>query len=623
MKLAYVWIGKLNDNIYVDYNLGSDYYFHFKNDTNTLHAEENHNYIKDFFQLTEPKNGVLKKETNSAPHIEINAIVGENGTGKTTILEAISEIVAKNYKNKYVLVYEREGVYTYVSREKIKINSDVLTFDVTSNGLPKAYTLYYSNVFDVGYFQYKSKKNNKFGNYTTNSLLEKADNVQGFLWKELTTQIEFVSYFKGNLFSEHFNIPKEIMLKVQHKHEFNYSVTPELKKAIENISRFEVMQKIFSSSNTNTKFKGFYFNYLKSIMYYYFYSILDLVYEVYPKESKDRFNGLFKRFKSAIDKIEEYFKQVPTGSLSDFRPILIKYLVGTNKNLKFPLPLEKTLKILQKIEKECNDLYGILTSNLIQSIYQFSATFSFKDVPLEILHIFAKWQRMNLGGLEWHTLSSGQYAMLSMFARLFDASRNMVKVPKVDLTLLLIDESELYFHPQWQKEWISVLLAGLTKLFDKHQSTIQVILTTHSPFLLSDIPSDRVLFLDKIDNQVVSRNQLDDVPLTFGANIHQLYAHSFFLKGGLMGSFAKRKINQIAERLIHSSDEEMKNNNDAIVKQIHLIGEPIIKNKLIDIYKQRMQLTVHNELAVQKEMDDLKKRISKLEEILQKRGDLE
>ena len=33
------------------------------------------------------------------------------------------------------------------------------------------------------------------------------------------------------------------MLKVQHKHEFNYSVIPELEKAIENISRFEVMQK--------------------------------------------------------------------------------------------------------------------------------------------------------------------------------------------------------------------------------------------------------------------------------------------------------------------------------------------------------------------------------------------
>ena len=40
MKLVYVWIEKLNDNIHVEYNLGSDYYFHFKNDTNTLHGEK-------------------------------------------------------------------------------------------------------------------------------------------------------------------------------------------------------------------------------------------------------------------------------------------------------------------------------------------------------------------------------------------------------------------------------------------------------------------------------------------------------------------------------------------------------------------------------------------------------
>ncbi len=615
MKLVYVWIEKLNHNIYIDYNLGSSYFFKFENDENILHVRNNHHYINDFFQMKDINSSLL--------NIEINAIVGENGTGKTTILEAIGEIATKKYKNKYILVYEKDGVYTYVSQQKnIKVNSDMIIKRIS---MPKFNTLYYSNVFDVRFFQNESKEKSMLENYTTNSLLKNADNVQSFLWKELTTQIEFVSFFKGDLFSEHFHIPKEIMLRVQPKHEFNYPVLSMLKNAVENLNRFEVLEKIFGPIfPANMKHKGFYFNYIKNIMYYYFYSILDLVYEVYPAVPKEKLIGLFKRFEEAINEIEKKIKKVSNFSLSDLHPILISYLVETKNHVKYPLPFKETSQLIKKVEKECKELYGLLTNDLMQEISHYSVTFSFKDLPLEILQIFTKWHRMNLGGLEWHTLSSGQYAMLSMFARLFEASRNMVKKPQVDLTLLLIDESELYFHPQWQKDWITVLVTGLKKLFNQHERTIQVILTTHSPFLLSDIPSDRVLFLDKVDdNQVISRNQLDDVPLTFGANIHHLYAHSFFIKDGLMGSFAKQKINQIAEKLIHSSDDEITYDNEEIVKQIHLIGEPIIKNKLIDIYKQRKQLLIPSELTIQKEMDQLRKRINLLEEFLQKRGDLE
>ena len=86
-------------------------------------------------------------------------------------------------------------------------------------------------------------------------------------------------------------------------------------------------------------------------MYYYFYSILDLVYEVYPDQPKDRFNGLFKRFTLAINRIEEKIKQGSTLSFSDFRPMLINYLVGTNKTLKIPITIEKTSELLQKLKK--------------------------------------------------------------------------------------------------------------------------------------------------------------------------------------------------------------------------------------------------------------------------------
>lgn len=53
--------------------------------------------------------------------------------------------------------------------------------------------------------------------------------------------------------------------------------------------------------------------------------------------------------------------------------------------------------------------------------------------------------------LEWYSLSSGEYALLSMFSRIFNAANQLERSSIPNLVLLLIDEGELYFHPQWQK----------------------------------------------------------------------------------------------------------------------------------------------------------------------------
>ena len=48
--------------------------------------------------------------------------------------------------------------------------------------------------------------------------------------------------------------------------------------------------------------------------------------------------------------------------------------------------------------------------------------------------------------------------------------------------LLLIDEIDLYLHPEWQQEFISVLLNELEKQFPDKK--IQLVFSTHSPLLL-------------------------------------------------------------------------------------------------------------------------------------------
>ncbi len=105
------------------------------------------------------------------------------------------------------------------------------------------------------------------------------------------------------------------------------------------------------------------------------------------------------------------------------------------------------------------------------------------------------------------------------------------------------------------------------------------IISTHSPFLLSDIPKQNIIFLDKEKNgncKVV--DALKDKKQTFGANIHTLLSDSFFMEDGLMGEFAKGKIDKVIKLL---NKEKLEEKELKYCEQIiSIIGEPIVKNQL-------------------------------------------
>ena len=111
--------------------------------------------------------------------------------------------------------------------------------------------------------------------------------------------------------------------------------------------------------------------------------------------------------------------------------------------------------------------------------------------------------------------------------------------------LLLIDEVDLYLHPEWQRQILNDLLNAIKEAFPKN--FVQVIITSHSPIILSDIPRGNSIFLQCQDGKIVQEKHEIQ---TFGANIYSLYKDAFFIKDGLaMGSFARETINSWIEEI--------------------------------------------------------------------------
>jgi hypothetical protein len=180
---------------------------------------------------------------------------------------------------------------------------------------------------------------------------------------------------------------------------------------------------------------------------------------------------------------------------------------------------------------------------------------------------------------------------------------------------IVLDEIELYYHPEWQRTYIADLIDYIGKINPenlKHIKGVNITFLTHSPYILSDIPDTYILKLLK-GSPVPHK----DGESTFGANIHDLLANDFFMRNGFMGEWAKRQIEETIKYLnLKQCEKEIKELSaknsllkeeqsylDALIKEkdvlnlsvfnrdfkyyeriVELIGEPVIKNKIRAMY---------------------------------------
>ena len=152
--------------------------------------------------------------------------------------------------------------------------------------------------------------------------------------------------------------------------------------------------------------------------------------------------------------------------------------------------------------------------------------------------------------IAFETLSSGErqqaYAISSLLYHLdnlnsvSDDRNSQGRIAYRNVNIIL-EEIELYFHPELQQQFVKFLLDGIAQMSLSAIEGINIMIVTHSPYVLSDIPHNNVLALKK---EACNAQKID--LKTFGANIHDILKNSFFLSGGSMGCFAQWEVGHIA-----------------------------------------------------------------------------
>ncbi|MBF0126786.1 MAG: AAA family ATPase [Magnetococcales bacterium] len=140
------------------------------------------------------------------------------------------------------------------------------------------------------------------------------------------------------------------------------------------------------------------------------------------------------------------------------------------------------------------------------------------------------------GWRSFQSLSGGERTLLTQFIlmplHLKDLQDARPPWPgQGDLSvLLLLDEVETALHPRWQRKYLDILVRNL-KI---NGVQLQVILSTHSPFVVTDLPAQHYHFF--------TVNAERPPEKTFFANIHDLFKEGFFLDRPISGALAEREM---------------------------------------------------------------------------------
>ena len=193
-------------------------------------------------------------------------------------------------------------------------------------------------------------------------------------------------------------------------------------------------------------------------------------------------------------------------------------------------------------------------------------------------------------------ISTGELRFIDFFADLYEIFNKDIGASTVkddidnQTMILLFDEPDSCLHPEWARQFIYALNSILNvKPFAEKSINYQIILTTHSPIMLSDIPSEHIICMEgkeekSGENKEKSRKiEVHKADFGFASNIYDIMKSSFFMEK-YFGEFASRfvddltsKCSKLEEDILAGKTGDYNDRKRELVARIELIGEPRLR----------------------------------------------
>lgn len=215
-------------------------------------------------------------------------------------------------------------------------------------------------------------------------------------------------------------------------------------------------------------------------------------------------------------------------------------------------------------------------------------------------------RRLRSSAINISRLSSGERQFIYMTSTLIYHALNLKSVPddgtrvKYRNLNMVLDEIEICFHPEYQRTFINKLLNLIKRTRLTECFGINILVVTHSPFVLSDIPQGNIMYLKEGHQLTGDEIKAEEITNPFCANINDILHQSFFLEKGFVGEFAKQRVLSLLDYLngVKNVEDWSPEKARAFIAEV---GEPLVREQLLGIYKDSPITGVQDKIAIYRE----------------------
>lgn len=600
MELLYIRVRTykgLND---IDLNFSNQFRFHFMEKTNTVEIKETENFIDNFFG-----NNISN----------FTGLIGQNGTGKTSVLRYIMQYFGNGNneidEKSIAIFYSKKKFYYYAPTGSTikKPGGEYSIQKVNDLNIFKESTIlvFASNHFDPTSFYSFDALKEQLGdtiNLSTNFLLSRDIQKRRTFKDSLKEKLPYQDHINAFSAQEFIRIVKLLrwITSKKERNPFPAELPPYINLNLyynedsPNQDKYKTLRDELKS----------YFKVGKSRRDQFLVNAFEAgIFHLADEGSLSLSRGPGTFIIETIDRISQFIKKKKESEslllkISDIINALRKsdQWKATSSKLENLSKFIKELSVyLDKHDGKVNaNATGIsikLSQATIGSLTDLIDSFYSVDKIGDYAEFYFSHQPLGES-----SLSSGEYSLLSLFGRM-----NNFKFDREKRNLLfLVDEAELALHPAWQRKFIDVFTEFIAEKFSNYN--VQIMLTSHSPFILSDLPPHCVVLLKRENEKPVTVDSLEKHKETFGANIHELFTDSFFLQDGLIGEFSRKKIVELIEEV---KEEKQIISEELFLKKykrkIDIIGEPFLRTKILELIAEKSSISVIDQIITEKNLE--------------------
>ncbi|OMF75266.1 hypothetical protein BK143_02505 [Paenibacillus peoriae] len=629
MKLIYTWIKRYRNLERLELNWDREFEVKMEDNVQNIFIRRNKNIMKLFPKYIE----------------NITAVVGKNGTGKSNILNLLSQDVKTLYQRKIDLNRSEAFFNLYhIKNNHYAIEGIWESISSILNGIQEEEL---STKFCVGVKYDEKSKKFIFKRYWYEEFSEEKPAIAYLRYVSRSDEREeqgvqsagaykpyryWVDRRESKLFSKAVLINDINNLNGTFKHIFfkekpiYTSITKGWITTNESIS-FKSMHgidifKIGSQPSTRDYKRNFILGLLEGYNYNCFDSLLK---DIENREERIKQITMYINNVNLInDRDIEYYLEVYKYLLMELKN---EERLNEDEVNKYYLALEEAVGLLCDFDEE------VFYSN-DEIRLTFASHYGYIAKLTKLIDKYRDDEHENyltsLIVCHFKPFSTGEKEIIDLFAAIYHGLR-ITEASRHEHVVLVLDEPNNFMHPEWSRRLIHLLLEFLrdihnfinasrnTSIENTNNSKYSIIIATHSPFVLSDLSEEHIIALEIDPSNENSEIRIKkNMYKTFASNIHTLFSHSLFMDTTI-GEFAKGKINSIISRLNQVVEGKGEKLSDQEKKEFEFvigsIGEPLISNKIQELYLNAISEKELQKQIIEEKILKWQQKLKELEEI--------